>query len=77
MGGLDSEITDDTVMCCLRSAYFERSSVRRTGRQLSLSVAAKKETDETTSQGNVLLSSRLADGREDAQPWLNLRKACG
>ena len=36
MGGLDSEITDDTVDVLLESAYFERTSVRRTARQLSL-----------------------------------------
>src|SRR6266576_1289439 len=44
-------------------------------KQTRVAVAAKKETDETTSQGNVLLSSRLADGGKNAQALAQLAKA--
>ncbi|HZS46719.1 MAG TPA: phenylalanine--tRNA ligase subunit beta [Blastocatellia bacterium] len=40
MGGLDSEITDDTVDVLLEAAFFERANVRRTAKQLNLPTEA-------------------------------------
>ncbi len=37
MGGLDTEVTDNTVNVFLESAYFEPSSIRKTSRRLGLS----------------------------------------
>src|SRR5438045_7696372 len=44
-------------------------------KQIRVAVAAKKETDETASQRNVLLASRFADGGKYAQALTQLAKA--
>ena len=44
-------------------------------KQTRVAVAAKKETDETASQGKVLLASRLVEGGKNAQALAQLAKA--
>jgi len=54
MGGLNSEVTDDTVDIILESARFDGGSVRRTSRQLGLRSEASARFEKEVDPGRVL-----------------------
>lgn len=54
MGGLDSEIQDQTHDIILESAYFDSMSIRRTSKQLGLQTDASKRFERGTDPNHIL-----------------------
>jgi phenylalanyl-tRNA synthetase beta chain len=54
MGGLDSEISANTVDVLIESAYFNPDSVRRTARELGMDTEASRRFERGADCGNVL-----------------------
>lgn len=60
MGGLDSSITDDTVNVLLEVAYFNRSNIRTTSRNLNLATEASYRFERGTDVLNLIRASERA-----------------
>lgn len=61
MGGKNSEITDETTVITLESAYFQPSSIRRTAKKLGLSTDASHRFERGVDYGaNILYALDLA-----------------
>jgi phenylalanyl-tRNA synthetase beta chain len=71
MGGLDSEIEDDTTQVLIESAYFNPTTTRRTAKQLGLSTESSYRFERGVDHGGVVraldratqLICRLAGGK--------------